>query len=372
MTTQEQLNKDVDNLLKGLNDFKFGSLEMPIILRRSALTNATRHNQQHIMNQEKLHYETEEQQKTQTYKPITGWEQAYAEHEQEHQVHNNYSDVTYSPSLASEAAATADITMNAPLPNTSHLLWLEQFRTAVHTWLDQQRDVLRLERLSIEQQLVSYQIALVGLQDNYDALVRQSDIDYQRLEREFESVARFQQLKISQFQKDLTAARQAASQSREPSSPETPRGSNRTDNHLELENSFESIFSDEPTPSPQRIQHPSTNHDHSLTTAAARSPSISQKPSRRTFIDAATGHRILYYSNGARKERGPDGYQTIHFANGDIETTHPNGTVTYYFFLARVTQTKQPDGTTRLAFANGQVEQHDVDGSVQLLASPRG
>uniref|UniRef100_H2ZX87 Centrosomal P4.1-associated protein n=1 Tax=Latimeria chalumnae TaxID=7897 RepID=H2ZX87_LATCH len=80
-----------------------------------------------------------------------------------------------------------------------------------------------------------------------------------------------------------------------------------------------------------------------------------------------SGHRIIVFPNGTRKEVSSDGKTvTVTFFNGDIKQIMPDQRVIYYYADAKTTHTTYPDGLEILQFPNNQIEKHYPDGRKEI------
>ncbi|XP_064411242.1 centromere protein J [Latimeria chalumnae] len=93
-----------------------------------------------------------------------------------------------------------------------------------------------------------------------------------------------------------------------------------------------------------------------------------QYPDGKVEQVLSSGHRIITFQNGTKKEIGADGKSiTVTFFNGDIKKIMPDQRVVYYYADAQTTHTTYPNGLEILQFPNNQIEKHHPSGIKEIV-----
>ncbi|XP_069035321.1 centromere protein J isoform X2 [Lepisosteus oculatus] len=91
-------------------------------------------------------------------------------------------------------------------------------------------------------------------------------------------------------------------------------------------------------------------------------------PDGKTVQLFSSGHRIITFRNGTKKEISADGKSvTVTFFNGDIKQILPVGKVIYFYADAQTTHTTYPNGLEVVQFPNNQIEKHHPNGTKEIV-----
>ncbi|MBN3314459.1 CENPJ protein, partial [Atractosteus spatula] len=94
-------------------------------------------------------------------------------------------------------------------------------------------------------------------------------------------------------------------------------------------------------------------------------------PDGKTVQLFSSGHRIITFRNGTKKEISADGKSvTVTFFNGDIKQILPEGKVKqkiYFYADAQTTHTTYPNGLEVVQFPNNQIEKHHPNGTKEIV-----
>ncbi|XP_041106425.1 centromere protein J isoform X2 [Polyodon spathula] len=91
-------------------------------------------------------------------------------------------------------------------------------------------------------------------------------------------------------------------------------------------------------------------------------------PDGKTEQVLASGHRIITFRNGTKKEIDADGKSvTVTFFNGDVKKMMSDERVIYYYADAQTTHTMYPNGLEVLQFPNNQIEKHHPNGTKEII-----
>uniref|UniRef100_W5NFG0 Centromere protein J C-terminal domain-containing protein n=1 Tax=Lepisosteus oculatus TaxID=7918 RepID=W5NFG0_LEPOC len=94
-------------------------------------------------------------------------------------------------------------------------------------------------------------------------------------------------------------------------------------------------------------------------------------PDGKTVQLFSSGHRIITFRNGTKKEISADGKSvTVTFFNGDIKQILPVGKVKqkiYFYADAQTTHTTYPNGLEVVQFPNNQIEKHHPNGTKEIV-----
>jgi hypothetical protein len=90
--------------------------------------------------------------------------------------------------------------------------WVDNMRQAVLVWMERQRQVIDCERIQTNQEVESYQHALVSLQERYQDLQEvhsKTDHKYEQMREQFGHIIDYQQSRIEVLEKQLKMSQQA-------------------------------------------------------------------------------------------------------------------------------------------------------------------
>jgi hypothetical protein len=239
--------------------------------------------------------------------------------------------------------------------------WARDLRTAVHHWVQQQKECLACERdqstSSLQHQIIPrYQAALVANEQevrNLHRELQQSRQHYQSVELQLYEVIQYQQGRLQQLELELEARKEV-------SSPTVPTGTGT--------GTGPSIHTGMPSP------HQASVSPEAVTTVPPVIDTSATTPRSRIRRRSEDGTQFVTYGNGSTKEIHTNGTTVIRFPNGDVKTySADNGTIAYHYAASKVTQVrKDNDGSnTIFEFPNGQVEQHWIDGR-KIVSFPDG
>jgi centromere protein J len=303
---------------------------------------------------------------------------------------------SFSPESAKKLLLTAvDALKDARQERESARQWAQDIKEAVQQWVEEQRQLIRTESVSVTAATTASSAQVQQLEQSMQKLHREitrtntirSDTD-----RKLEELIEKQSEKIEFVVRQLDVMKkQIGSIAVNEVSIDGNLGDNRRQRKVcptANLNRFGTSPSHTHCESQRRLVDKSTPKSN-VSNSNWSETSLTSSHTNRTRRRTPNGGHMVDYGNGVTKEVHPDGTTVTRFINGDVETrfgdslstptsselmrapTKKAGIVAYFHCKEGVLQITQNDGSVLYEYPNGQIERHYRDG-LKVVLFPDG